>query len=178
MIITICGPAGSGKSTVSKKLAQKLGYKHYSIGDLRRKMASERGMTLAELNKLGEEEEFTDKEVDEFQARLGKKEDNFVIDGRTSWYFIPNSIKVYLDASLDVRTERMLRDERVSEKFNDLKEAKQGVIERDKSDVTRYIKYYNLDVHNLSNFDLVIDTGDNTEEDTVNEIVEYLEKAP
>ncbi|MFH1364907.1 MAG: AAA family ATPase, partial [Candidatus Aenigmatarchaeota archaeon] len=89
MIISICGISGSGKSTISKLLAERLGYKHYSIGEIRRKMAVDRGMTLAELNKLGEKEDFTDKEVDKFQEELGKKEDNFVIDGRTSFHFIP-----------------------------------------------------------------------------------------
>ncbi len=112
MIITISGQAGSGKSTVARMLAKKLGFKHYSMGDLRRKMALKKGITLAELNKLGEKEDFTDKDVDEHQKRLGEKEDNFVIDGRTSFHFIPHSVKVYLKAGIKERAKRVFQDER------------------------------------------------------------------
>ncbi|NIO22939.1 MAG: AAA family ATPase, partial [Candidatus Aenigmarchaeota archaeon] len=73
MIITIAGQAGSGKSSVAEFLAKRLGFKRYSMGDLRRKAAYERGMTLAEFNKLGEKDDFTDRFVDELQEKLGKK---------------------------------------------------------------------------------------------------------
>lgn len=174
MIITICGPAGSGKSTVSKFLAEHLGYNHYSMGDMRRKMAAEHEMTLAELNKLGETEDFTDKDVDEFQKEIGKKEDNFVIDGRMSWHFIPHSVKIYLDADINIRTKREFENDKLSEKFQTLEEAKEGIIKRDESDGLRYNKYYNLDVHNKNQFDFVIDASDLTPEQTVEKILEYL----
>ena len=90
MIITINGTPGSGKSTVAKFLAKKLKLRHYSMCDLRRKMALEKGMTIDELNKIGEKEAWTDKDADNCQKKLGKKEDNFIIDGRLSWFFIPN----------------------------------------------------------------------------------------
>ena len=96
MIITISGQAGSGKSTVASLVSKALHFKHYSIGDMRRKMAEERGLTLTQLNKLGETQDFTDREVDDFQRRIGQEEDDFAIDGRTSWYFIPHSIAIYL----------------------------------------------------------------------------------
>ena len=74
MIITIGGQAGSGKSSVGELLAKRIGYRYWSMGDIRREMARKRGMTLREFNKLGEREDFTDKEVDEFQRELGKKD--------------------------------------------------------------------------------------------------------
>ena len=64
MIITISGKPGSGKSTVAKIIAAKLGLNKYSIGDLRGKMALDRGITIDELNEVGEKEDFTDKEAD------------------------------------------------------------------------------------------------------------------
>ena len=51
MIITISGTPGSGKSTVAKMIATKLGFKHYSTGDFMRQMAKERGISLEELSK-------------------------------------------------------------------------------------------------------------------------------
>lgn len=174
LIITISGKAGSGKSTVAKLLAKNLGFRHYSIGDMRRKMAKEKGLTLAELNRLGEKEDFTDKKVDEFQRELGKKEASFVIDGRTSFYFIPHSVKIYLIADLKMRAERVLKDERIAEKFKDVKDAEKGLAEREKSDAKRYKKYYGIDVNDKKNYDLVIDTTKVRPEEIVERILEFL----
>ena len=91
MIITIAGDPGSGKSTIARMLAAKLGLMYYSIGAKRRMMAEEREMTLEELNQLGEKEDFTDREVDEWQKKLGETRDGFIMEGRTSFFFIPNS---------------------------------------------------------------------------------------
>ena len=44
MIITISGKAGSGKSTVGRIVAQELNYEHYSMGDLQRLYAKEKGI--------------------------------------------------------------------------------------------------------------------------------------
>ena len=94
MIISISGQAGSGKSSVAKKLAHAMNLKHYSIGDLRRKMAKERSLTLAELNKLGEKRDFTDKQVDEYQKELSKKENNFPV--RPNPHFTSSKIVMIL----------------------------------------------------------------------------------
>src|SRR3989338_808503 len=104
MRITISGKAGSGKSTVAKLLSEKLGLKHYSIGDLMRVMAVERGLTLVGLNKLAETDKSIDFELDNKLKELGKAKDNFVVDGRLTAFFIPDAeIKVFLDADDKVR---------------------------------------------------------------------------
>ena len=107
MIITISGMPGSGKTTVAKLLAKRLGYEHYSMGDLRGKMAMERGISIDELNKLGEKESWTDKEADDYQKKLGETEDNFVTDGRTGFHFIPHSRKIFLKVDLRIGAERI-----------------------------------------------------------------------
>lgn len=48
--ITIFGLAGAGTSTVGKMLAEKLGYKFLSSGDIFRKKARDSGITLPELH--------------------------------------------------------------------------------------------------------------------------------
>lgn len=174
MIITISGPAGSGKSTVSKIVAKKLGMKHYSVGEFRRQMAKRMGITLAELNKLGESQDFTDREADKFQEELGKKEDNFVIDGRTSFHFIPHSIKVHLTADPMVRAERVFKDEKRMEKFGGLADAVREVLERDASDRKRYEKYYGLDVADEMHYDLVVDTSRITSEQAADRIISFV----
>ena len=158
MVITISGQAGSGKSTIARLLSRRLQLQHYSMGDLRRKMAEERGMTLAELNRLGETEDFTDRQVDEYQKRLGEVEDGFVVDGRTSWYFIPRSVKIYLDARLADRAQRVFKDERSTEKFASIRDTEIALEEREKSDSRRYAKYYGIDVYDKKHYDIVVDT--------------------
>ena len=152
MIVTISGQAGSGKSTVAKLLARALHYRHYSIGDMRRRMATERGLTLAQLNALGEAEAFTDQDVDEFQRKLGEEEDELVIDGRTSWYFIPHSTKVYLDARLGERAKRVFSEERESERFLFVTECKietPNGEEHANTSRVRHVQFHKRSVHVL-----------------------------
>lgn len=174
MIITIHGQAGSGKSSISKLLAKRLRYKHYSIGDLRRQIARKHGLTLAQLNKLGEKHDWTDKEPDELQRKLGQERKNFVIDGRTCFYFIPHSFKVYLHADLDVRARRVFRDERKAEGYKRLKDAEAAILWRDRSDRIRYRKYYRLDITKMRHYDLVIDTTRLTKKQIVERIVKVI----
>ena len=174
MIITISGKPGSGKSSVGILVAKKLGFKYYCIGDLRREMAKKKGISLEELNKLGEKESFTDLDVDRFAEEKGKTEDNFVMVGRTSFHFIPNSIKFFLDVDQKTGAERIFNHSRNDEKYNDLNEAIEKIRKRHESDKVRYKKYYNLDVFNKKNYDYIIDTTNLTIKDVVDKIIEKI----
>ena len=176
MIISLSGTPGSGKSTVAKLLAKKLGFDHYSMGDLRRKMAEERGMTLEQLNRLGEKEAFTDKEVDDYQIKLGKEKDNFVIDGRLSFHFIPHSIKVFLDVDLTEGARRVMDSNRGEESFTDLNKAVEGLKTRIASDKKRYLKYYDIDFFDKKHYDLVIDSTKISPQQVAEKIAEYIKK--
>ena len=164
MIISISGVPGSGKTSVGKILAQRLGLNFYSMGGLRGKMALDRGMTIDQLNALGERESFTDTEVDDYQRELGKKEDGFVIEGRLSWHFIPHSFKIFLDcgpmeAARRIYEARQRETERSDEPcYADIKEARADLDRRIASDVLRYEKYYGVDYRDPSHYDLVLDT--------------------
>lgn len=182
MIITISGMPGSGKSSVGKLLAKMLGMKRYYMGGMRREMAREKGMTLAELNRIGEKEDWTDKEVDEYQKELGKKEDNFVIEGRTSFFLIPNSVKVFLEVDEKVGAARILKDLReTGDKRNEgveknLEEVESSMKQRIGSDIKRYKKYYGVDITDRSHYDLIINTTKLTVEQVVGKIIEFVKK--
>lgn len=158
MIVTISGMPGAGKSTIAKLIAKKLNLEHYSGGDYRREIAKQMNISLAELNKLGEKEFWTDKQADDWQKNLGKTKDNFIIDSRLGFHFIPNSIKILLKVSLEEGAKRILEESREHEKFKNLKEAEKFCKERMESDIKRYEQYYNVNLYDENNYDLVIDT--------------------
>ena len=176
MRITIAGMPGSGKSTVSRFLEKKFGLKRYNMGELRRRMATERGMTVQELNKLGEKEAWTDKDVDDYQKNLAK-EDDFVIDGRLSWFFIPDSIKIFLKVDPKIGAERIFQEQRGEErgekKWKNAGEVERFNEERLKSDVKRYESLYHINPYKLENYDIIIDTSGMT----IEEMNRTVEKA-
>ncbi len=174
MIITISGIAGSGKSTVAKLLAKKLNYKHYSIGDFMRGMAKEQNLTLLELSKHAEKDEKIDKELDKKQAELGKKQDNFVIDSRLGFHFIPNSFKVFLQVNLDEATKRIFKEKRQHEQYKDIQESIKKIKTRISSEDKRYGGYYDVDYHDRGNYDIIIDTTNIKPEAIVEKILKII----
>lgn len=181
MIITITGDEGAGKSTVAEKLAEKLGFERYYIGQMRRDAAKKKGMTLAEYNKFGETNPETDVEIDDYQKHLGEEKDNFIIEGRTSWFLIPHSFKIYIKVDPRVGAERVFEDLQHENKRNEgsnlntVEDVIYNNKKRRESDDMRYKKYYGKDCFNEENFDLVVDTTDLTPEEVLEEILEFVE---
>jgi cytidylate kinase len=176
MIITISGTSGAGKSTVAKFLAEKLGYKHYSTGDVLRKLAVERGITINELMIAAKTDESIDRDIDSYSKKLGESEDNFVIDSRLAWHFIPHSVKIFLVADLTIRAERIFMQRRKEEKFETLEEATKLMEEREKVNLGRYRKAYGITYLDKKNYDLVVDTTKTTAEEVAGKILGYLKK--
>ena len=170
MIITISGKAGSGKSTVAKQLAKKLKLKHYSIGDLMRQIAKEKNISLNKLSKLAEKDKSIDTELDKKNIEL-REEDNFVIDGRLTAYFIHYAeLKVFLDCNDNIRAERIQKDERKEEKSKNIKGLIKKIKQREQSERKRYKKLYNVDYCDKKLYNLFIDTTNLS----INEVVEEI----
>ena len=178
MIITVSGKAGSGKSTIAKALAKKLGLKHYSSGDFMREMAKEKGITLAELSKQAEQDNCAiDKEIDERQKKLGETEKDFVIDGRLSAFFIPNAdFKIFLDVELDEGARRIVKDKRATESAEDIKEMKKKIEKREASEAKRYKQYYGFDCYDKSYYDILIDTTELGIEEILDKILKLVKR--
>ena len=176
MIITISGIAGSGKSTVAKLLAKKLNCKHYSVGDFMRQIAKERGLTLLELSKQAEKDKSIDIELDKKQIELGKKEDNFVIDSRLGFHFIPNSIKVFLEVDINEAANRILKEKREHEQYKDIQESIEKIKTRINSEDKRYEEYYDVDYHNKNSYDIVINTTKTQPEEVAEKILKSIKR--
>jgi len=183
MIISLGGALGSGKSTIAQRLAEKLGWPRYYIGGLRREAAKKKGMTLMEYNKLGETDPSTDQEVDYYQRDLGKNEDNFVIEGRTSWYFIPQSLKIYLDVNPEEGARRIFsnlqqkNDRNEGNDLNTQEDVLRSNLERIESDKLRYQQYYGIDVYDPKNYDFYLDTSNLTADLVFQAVYDFIKNS-
>ncbi|MBN2457777.1 (d)CMP kinase [Candidatus Woesearchaeota archaeon] len=176
MKITISGTAGSGKSSVAKLLAKRLHYKHFSMGDFQRKLALEKGMTIAELGSLEATDKKYDIMVDDKQKQIGKDNDDFIMDSWLAPLFVPDSFKVFLDADIKTRVNRRLKQKRDEESFSDFDSAKKTMSSREKVNRERWLEFYDYDFSDMKNYNLVIDTTEIEIEDVVNRIIANLDK--
>ena len=175
-IITICGGLGSGKSSTAKKVAQILGFKHFSSGDFFREVGIELGLSVTETNKRAEVDPKIDEMTDQKLRDLNSAE-KIVIDSRTAYHWIPESFKVYLDLPQEIAKNRILN----SLKENSLRQQSEGAStvediykkmqERFESEQKRYWDLYKINNTEKSNFDLIIDTNKNNLEQVVEIIV-------
>ena len=113
MIITISGDIGSGKSTTGKLPCKKLDFNYLSTGAIQRQIAADMGMTTLELNHLTDSRLDIDEKIDSYTRALNDQDDNYVVDSRLAWHFIPKSYKVFLlcaksDLQLEVRPYRQM----------------------------------------------------------------------
>jgi len=176
MIITISGKAGSGKSTIAKKLAKKLKLKHYSIGDLMRQLAKEKNISLNELSKIAEKDDSIDLELDKKTIELRDKDD-FVIDGRLTSYFLPFAdLRVFLDCKDKVRAERISKDKRSDENSKNLNELIKTIKQRELSERKRYKQLYQIDYQDNKFYNLIIDTTKLSIKEVVDEMMKSIKK--
>lgn len=175
MKITISGKPGSGKSTVAKKLAEKLGLRHFSAGDFMRDLAKEKEITLLELSQQAEASDEIDKKTDRWAEAVGQADDNFVMDSRLAFNFIPGSVKIFLDVSEDEAARRIFHDLRPEEKENTSQGATyENIKKRAESEKKRYQQYYGIDYTNPDNYDLVVDTTGITVNQVMKKILKFI----
>jgi CMP/dCMP kinase len=161
MKITISGIVGSGKTTISKMLAKRLGLEVYSVGKLMRDMAVERGKSLQEFTEDAKLDKEIDFELDRRQKALGSDpdpSDEFVMDSRLGFHFIPNSFKVFLKVDLSMAAKRIYGAGRSEEKYSSVGECLEYLNKRIAAEKIRYKQCYDIDFPCEEKFDLIIDT--------------------
>lgn len=169
-IISIFGLAGTGTSSCGKLLAEKLRYNFISAGNIVRQIASERGLDLHEYEKVLNSNSDLDKEFDDKIEKIGKEQNNLVIDSRLAWYFIPHSIKIKFVCDDTVRFNRICARENIS--FEKVREV---TLFRENSHAKRYDEIYGISKYDADeHFDLIIDTTNISVDEVVDKIFEYL----
>jgi cytidylate kinase len=170
MLITVSGPAGSGKSTLAATLADRLGYDHVSGGDIFRDIAAERGLTPLELNKLAEEDDEIDRDLDRRLRETARERDDLVLESRLAGWMAGDyaDLRLWLDAPLDTRATRIAEREDKS-----VETAREETTARSESEALRYENYYGIDIDELHIYDLVV----NTARWSPDGVVEFVEDA-
>ena len=150
--VTVSGTSGSGKSNISRAIAKEFKLKHVSVGDIFRKLASERKMNVVKFAEVREKE--IDFRADEETLKLAKK-GRIVLNGRlTGWVAGDNAdVKIFVTCDVNEKAKRVSkRDvESITEANNDLKR-------RDTGDNRVYKELYGIDMNDLSIYNEVIDT--------------------
>ena len=177
MRITISGPPGSGKTTVCKLLAARLGYRYIISGNVFREMASKLHLNLTEFGKLAEEDPKYDKMIDDSMVAMVADDNDIVLEGRLAGYNLAQrgiaAFKVYLDADPRVRAARILEREK-----GDLMTVMNEMLERESCEAVRYSQWYGIDINDKSVYDLIVDTSNAPPEKVVAIIARELEGFP
>ena len=172
MVICISGMAGTGKSTLSKKLAKKYTLKCYSGGDVLKELAKAEGYDVSSqgwwespkgLNFLKERENDPkfDRAVD---AKLLEYADqgNVLLDSWTMPWLLKDGFKIWLLASIEKRAARVAKRDKIT-----IGEAFKVLEEKEAKTKSIYQKLYGFVLgDDFAPFDLVLDT-DNLSVDEV-----------
>ena len=173
-VISITGDLASGQSTVSKMLAEDLGFYLYRNGAYFRKLAVEKGMSVTEFGEYVEKHPEIDRQIEKSATEYVAGHDNIVIDAKMGWYAVPESFKVYLKVDIDVAAKRAFADpnRKRSENLPTLEAQKADMIRRTRNDLERYFNLYNARRDDMSNYDFILDTTNLTPEEVLEKIKE------
>jgi len=178
MIITISGIPGSGKSRIAKMLAKKLNYKFYSVGNFQGELAKEKGLTITEMMTLEKNHPEIHKQVDEKTKKLGKTQDNFIVDGWIAYHFIPHSYKIFLDVNELVGANRIFKGNKRNDepKKKDIKSTLLGLRYRLKETREGFENAHEIDFLNSKNYDYLLDTTNLTPKQVIKNILKQINK--
>jgi cytidylate kinase len=156
MLLTVSGPAGSGKSTTAQDLAGTLGLEHVSGGDIFRTLAAERGYTPVEFNELAEDDPQIDRDLDARLREIALTRDGLVLESRLAGWLAGGyaDFRIWLDAPLPVRAARVAERE-----GKPTDQAREETLRRERSEAKRYQEYYGIDVRDLSIYDVALNTA-------------------
>jgi CMP/dCMP kinase len=180
-VVCISGMAGTGKSTLAKRLAKKYGLAYYSGGDALRALAAEQGYDslnngwwespdgMRFLNQRKEDATF-DKKVDGKLLQYAER-GNVLLDSWTMPWLLKSGFKIWLAASVERQAERVAkRDNMTSE------EGMRALKEKEARTKAIYKQLYGFSLgEDFTPFDLVVDTDNLNAEEVFNVLCMVLD---
>ncbi len=163
-MVLVSGLAASGKSTISRRLAEELGLQLYSGGEVLKTIAAARGFRPTQTRwwetsegmaflSLRERDLSIDRSCDEWLLSRAR-EGGVVIDSWVLPWLYDDGLKIWLKASKSVRAERLSRRSGLP-----LNEAVRVLEERDRRNIELYARLYGIRVgSDYEPFHLILDT--------------------
>jgi cytidylate kinase len=182
IVICISGMAGTGKSTLAKKLAKRYHLKYYSGGDALKALAAEEGCDASQpgwwespvglkfLKQRQGDPQF-DKTVDRKLLEYAEKGD-VLLDSWTMPWLVKNGFKIWLMASMKKRAQR------VAERDNmPVEKALQVLKEKEERTKAIYKQLYGFTLgEDFKPFDLVLDTENMSAEEVYETLCHVIDK--
>jgi cytidylate kinase len=164
IVVCISGMAGTGKSTLAKKLAKKYELRYYSGGDALKALAAEEGYDSSSRGWWESPEGLSFLEKREKNLKFDKTVDHKLLEyaqqGRVlldSWtmpWLLKTGFKIWLAASIEQRAERIAKRDKIP-----IKEALHVLKEKEARTKTIYKKLYGFTLgEDFEPFNLVLDT--------------------
>ena len=166
--ITLSGEVASGKSSVGKLLAKRLGYGFVSIGNSTRQMAQAQGMDIVSFQQRCLADPELDRSIDRHFAADFNGTGQLVIDHRLGFHFIEHAFHVFLRISEEKAVERLRNAGCTGETHHTLSK-------RDQLFQQQFQQAYSLEYTDPQHYDLVIDVdGINSPDAVVEQILSAL----
>lgn len=169
--ITVSGRAASGATTLSKNLAQKLGWQLINGGEIYREYVKKNGIPLERTTQTSDNYHL---ELDEFIKDKLRNDQYLIIESWLSGFDaqnIPGVFKIFVVCFDDsIRIDRLVNRDKMS-----IEEAKEHLRTRELENLQKWEKLYKTrDFWNLNLYDLVIDTYKNGPMETLKIALEAL----
>jgi len=178
MRVTLNGTLGSGKSTVGRELARRLGVHYISTGQIFRELGHISNPDVLQTNLEAESNSALDEAVDNKVRALNEAQTDFVIDSRMAWHFIENALHVFLSVAPATAAQRVIQDRsRLNEQYASVEAALDALRARRNSELRRYKRLYSVDIEDPANYDLSVLTDDAQVSDVVDVIMRRVEGA-
>ncbi len=177
ILVLISGPHASGKSTIAAAVAERLGLRYVSAGEIFRRKAAEHGMDVVEFTKYVERHPEVDYEIDNTMLEEMRK-GNAVVDSQLAYFFAkkisdPRTIKIsiLIYASFEERVRRLMRREGISKD-----EAERQIRTRERSEKERFRRLYGVEIWSIDDFDAIVNTTNLSKEDAISVCLAIIRK--
>jgi CMP/dCMP kinase len=154
--LTVGGLPGTGTTTLCRLLERSLQLPYIYAGQLFREEAARRGMTLAELNALAQEDPAIDLALDEQQLEFLRR-GGVILEGRMAGWLANHdgvpAFKVWAVCDSDERIRRLVQRD-----GGDAETQRELLADRESRERDRYARYYGADLTDLSIYDLICDS--------------------
>lgn len=97
-----------------------------------------------------------------------------IVEGRMAWHFVPDAISIMIVANDEAKGKRAFNDE--SRGFKSEEEAAEACKLRSEEERKRYLARYGIDLADLSNYDIILDTSNLTAREAALKLIQEVIK--